>query len=294
MKKQQKAYLYAFLSVIFWSTVSTAYKLSLRELDYKQVLFVSTFVSTLITLVYLVIDKKFYLIFATKKQEILKSALLALLNPFAYYLVLLKAYSILPAQIAQPLNYVWPIILVLLSVPLLKQKIKIISIAGMVLSFLGVIIISTQGNLMSFRIDEPLGVVLALTSSLFWALFWLLNVRDKRNEVVKLFYNFLFALIYEFFVLLFFSDFDIKIDKSFVAAIYVGFFDLGITFILWLKALQNTRTTDKISNLIYFSPAIALLFIHFILGEKIFYTTYIGLFFIILGVVVVNRKQREK
>ena len=39
-----------------------------------------------------------------------------------YYLILLKAYQLLPAQVAQPLNMIWPVILVFLSVPILKQK----------------------------------------------------------------------------------------------------------------------------------------------------------------------------
>ena len=36
---------------------------------------------------------------------------LGLLNPVAYYLVLFKAYDLLPAQVAQPINYAWPIVL---------------------------------------------------------------------------------------------------------------------------------------------------------------------------------------
>ena len=50
--------------------------------------------------------------------------LLGLLNPFLYYLVLFKAYALLPAQQAQPLNYTWAITLSLLAVPLLKQQVR--------------------------------------------------------------------------------------------------------------------------------------------------------------------------
>ncbi|NJK98814.1 MAG: EamA family transporter, partial [Bacteroidales bacterium] len=50
--------------------------------------------------------------------------MLGFLNPLLYYLVLFKAYSLLPAQIAQPLNYTWPLILVILSIIFLSKNIR--------------------------------------------------------------------------------------------------------------------------------------------------------------------------
>lgn len=292
MKNQQKAYIFALIAVFFWSTVSTGFKLALETLDYIQLLFVATFVATIITFVTLLFTGNFKLVFQSSAKDFGKSALVATLNPFGYYMVLLKAYSMLPAQIAQPLNYTWPVVLVLLSAPFLKQKIKRKSIVALLVSFSGVLIIATQGNLSTLKINEPFGVFLAAFSSVIWALFWLLNVKDKRDEVVKLFLNFLFALIYEVIAIIYLSDFNFAIDFSLAPAIYVGFFELGITFMIWLKAMKLTTTNDKISNLIFLSPALALFFIHFILGEEIFYTTYIGLFFILLGIYILNTKKK--
>ncbi len=293
MKNQKKAYIYAIAAVFLWSTVSTAFKISLRGLDYMQLLFIGTIVSIIITFSALLISGKIYLLKKTNLKDLLKSAFVALLNPFGYYLILFKAYSLLPAQVAQPLNYSWPVVLVLLSAPLLKQKIKIKSIFALLLSFCGIIIISTQGNIQNLNIESPFGVFLAVFSSVFWSFFWLLNVKDKRNEIVKLLLNFSFALIYEIIVIVLFSDFNFGFSNSFLAAIYVGFFELGVTFIIWLNALKFTETTDKISNLIFLSPVLALFFIHFILGEKIFYTTYIGLFLILTGIYIVNKKTKK-
>lgn len=292
MKTQNKAYLFALIAVVFWSTVSTAFKLALKELDFIQLLFISTTIAVIISFVALVFNGKLKIAFKSSPKDLSKSALMALINPFGYYLILLKAYSILPAQIAQPLNYTWPVLLVLLAAPILKQKIKLQSIIALLVSFGGVLVISTQGNLSTLKIDNPFGVFLAIFSSVFWAFFWLLNVRDKRDEVVKLFFNFSFALVYEIVIMSLFSNFSFHINTSFYAAIYVGFFELGITFIIWFKALKYTQSADKISNLIFIAPALALFFIHFFLNEQIFYTTYIGLFLILLGVYIVNRKRK--
>ncbi len=292
MKNQQKAYVLAIVAVLLWSTVSTAFELSLKQLDFMQLLFIATATSVVITFVFIVLGGKIHLIKKNSPKDLLKSALIALLNPFGYYLVLLKAYSILPAQIAQPLNYTWPVVLVLLSAPLLKQKLSAKVIIASITSFAGIIVISTQGKINELTIDSPLGIFLAVFSSVFWAFYWLLNVKDKRDEVVKLFLTFAFALIYITVVVFFFSDFNFVIGQSFYSAIYVGFFEMGITFIVWLNALKNTESTGKISNLIFLSPVMALFFIHFILEEKIFYTTYIGLFLILSGIYIVNKKKR--
>lgn len=124
MNKSRQSYIYAGLAVLFWSTVPTAFKISLRELNILTMLTIASFTSTLILLIVVLTGKKFPLILLTTRKELLNSAILGFINPFLYYLILLKAYQLLPAQVAQPLNMIWPIILVFLSVPILKQKIE--------------------------------------------------------------------------------------------------------------------------------------------------------------------------
>jgi len=67
--------------------------------------------------------------------------------------------------------------------------------------------------------------------------------------------------------------------------IYVGLFEMGFAFLFWLKALQLTETTDKISNLIYISPFFSLFIIHYIAGERIFLTTITGLVLLVGGIL---------
>jgi len=292
VKNQKKAYLYALSTVLLWSTVSTAFKISLKSVDFIQLLFFGVLVSIVIMIGIALFQGQIKILFSPQKKDLLKSAANGFLNPFLYYIMLLKAYSVLPAQIAQPLNYLWPVMLVLLSVPLLGQKLTTRSFIGIVCGFVGVYIISTQGNIFGFKISSPLGVALAAGSSVIWALYWILNQKDKRNEVNKLFWNFVFGLIYTTISFFLFSSFTIPSSIGLFAVIYVGFFELGITFFLWMKALQYTESNDKISNLIFLSPFLALIFISFILHEKIYYTTILGLVFIILGIMVQQLKKR--
>lgn len=294
MSRQTKAYIAALISVLLWSTAATAFKISLRELDFIQLLFIASLVSLIALSVLLVVQGKVSFLKTNKKSEYLKSAIAAFLNPFAYYLVLLKAYSILPAQIAQPLNYTWPIVLVLLAALILKHKLTIYHLIALFISFSGVFVISTQGNLSNYHISNPLGVILAAGSSILWALFWIINMKDTRDEIVKLFFNFLFGTFYTGITVYLFSDFHFEINTSLYAAIYVGCFEMGFTFALWLIALQLTDSTSKISNLVFLSPFLSLIFIHFILGEHLYYTTYIGIVLIISGIAIQQIANRPK
>jgi len=289
----RKSYIYALLAILFWSTVPTAFKISLRELGIIQMLTIASITSAVALFIAVAAGGNMSLLINSTPKELLNSALLGFINPFIYYIILLKAYSLLPAQVAQPLNMIWPIILVFLSVPILKQKIPAKSFIALFISFAGVYVISSQGSLFNPGQSNPQGVLLATSSSVFWAFYFILNVRDRREESVKLFLNFLFGSFYLLITMLITGGFDDGFSfKGIAASIYIGLFEMGITFLFWLKALQMASSTDKVSNLVYLAPFLSLIFVHFILGEHVFYTTVAGLLLIIFGILLQNRKQR--
>lgn len=294
MNNQKKAYIFALTSILFWSTVGVAFKIALRYVDFMQLLFFASSVGIVCFVIIAVAKNTIKDLFKISFKEVISSAFIGFLNPYLYYIVLLKAYSMLPAQLAQPLNYLWPAMLILLSVPLLGEKLKIKSVISIVLGLIGVYIISTRGNLFNYRIENPFGVALAAGSSIIWALSWILNQKDKRKEQNKLFWSFFFGLIYTVITIIIFSDFKLPEITGGIAVIYIGLFEMGITFFLWLKALQLTDRNDKISNLVFLSPFLALIFIHLILGENIYYTTFVGLFLIVIGIFVQQIKRRNK
>ena len=292
MQRQKQAYIYAIIAVLFWSTMASAFKVSLRYVDFLQLLFCSSFVAVLVLFLMLLLQGKLGLLKTYSKNDYLRSALLGFLNPFFYYVVLFKAYSLLRAQEAQPLNYTWQIMLVLLSIPLLKQKIKPSGILAILISFFGVFVISTQGDVLGFRFTNLGGVFLALGSSVIWALFWIYNLRDQRDEVAKLFLNFCFGFVFILISTLLFSEIIIPETIGFIGVIYVGIFEMGITFVIWLKALKLSRTTAQVSILIYLSPFVSLIFIHLIVGEEILHSTIIGLILIVSGIVLQQYTSR--
>jgi len=297
---KENPYFYGLIAVFFWSTVASAFKLTLRSLDFVEMLLYSTFFSFLILLAIIAAQGRLGEIRRVSSRDIRVSAILGFINPFFYYLILFKVYSLLPAQLAQPLNFTWGIAIALLSIPLLKQKVQLKSIAAVFVSFIGVIIIATEGNVSNMRFKEPLGVFLAIASSLIWSLYWIFNARDKREPVIKLFLNFSFGLV--FITLFWVINYDLRFPpiEGILGAAYIGFFEMGITFVLWLKAMKLAPTTAHVSILIYLSPFLSFVFIHFLVGEEILLSSVAGLVFIVGGILwqqsgeLIKRKRRKR
>jgi len=284
-RQHRLAYLYAAVAVVFWSTSASAFKLSLRHVGVLSLLFFASVTSTVALFAYLAATGKLKLLRTLTRRDYLFSAGLGFLNPFLYYAILFKAYSLLPAQEAQPLNFVWPLTLVLLSVPLLGQRIGLRSIFAILISFSGVVVIGTRGDVLGFRFSNPAGTALALSTTIVWSLFWIFNTRDKRDENLRLFVNFVFASVYILLFALCLGKLELPPLKGLAGAVYIGLFEMGITFLAWLKALKTAKTTAHVVNLIYLVPFLSLVMIALVLGETILPATLIGLVLIVAGIV---------
>jgi drug/metabolite transporter (DMT)-like permease len=289
-RQYRLAYVYALLAVVFWATSATAFKLSLAHVGQLPLLLVASTTSTGVFFAYLAATGGLRRLRTFTARDWLWSAGLGLLNPFLYYVILFRAYFLLPAQEAQPINFVWPLTLVLLSAPLLGQRLRSASLLALLVSFTGVVIIATHptrpADLLALRFSNATGVLLALGSTVIWALFWVLNTKDRQDEAIRLAVNFLFASAYILLLTLACGPIRLGGWRGLAGGVYIGLFEMGVTFLVWLKALRSARTTAHVVNLIYLVPFGSLLVIALVLGEKILPATILGLVFIIGGIVL--------
>ena len=293
MTDQRRAVLLAFTAVCFWSTVAVAFKLSLRYLTVIELLLLSTVFSTIVLGAILVAQSKFKQAFVCTREEYWLSLMLGFLNPFLYYLILFKAYELLPAQQAQPINYTWAIMLSILSVPFLKQKITARQGVALIGGYLGVVVIATKGQLTELEFTSGFGVFLAIFSTVIWALYWIFNTRERRDPVVGLFVNFCFSLPFIVLYYLWVGDFRALPIEGVLGAAYIGVFEMGICFVIWLKAMKLTNSTAQISSLIFLSPFMSLILISYFLGETIEKATLLGLVLIVASILYQNRVSKS-
>ena len=286
MTSNNKSILLASVAVLSWSTVATAFKVALSYLTHFEMLLVASVTSLAIFAIMLTIQRRWSAVKALPRQTWGYFALLGLLNPVAYYLVLFKAYDLLPAQIAQPVNYFWPIFLLFLLAMFAKQRIPTKKYIGMFISLGGLILISSGGGQANHLEISPFGLILGLMSAVLWATYWMVNNRNshKADATIACFMSFLFGSIYLIIGALFVGV-NLNTLPGVLSGMYVGAFEMGIPFICFGLAMRLTTNHALINQLCYLSPFLSLFFVSTILGEQIVFTTYIGLSLIVAGIV---------
>ena len=285
-KNQTLAYKYALVSVLFWSTTATVLKITLEFMTPLELLFYSASSSLFILGAILTYQKKLGAVFVHMKTQPMLVLVLGAINPFIYYLILFSAYDLLPAQEAQAINYTWALMFAYLSVIFLKQKLTKGDILAGIICYFGVLVIATKGDPFSLDFSNLFGVTLALVSTVLWASYWIINTKSKVDATVGLFSNFLIGVILIGIYVSFIGGVSLPNLQATFGVIYVGFFEMGITFVFWLKAVNLTPSISKISNLIFLSPFLSLVFIYFFVGEEILISTIVALVLIISGLVI--------
>lgn len=284
---QKHATYFGLATVLCWSTVATAFKLSLVHLSPLQLILFASVASTCFLLSVLAFQGRLAELWSQSARVYSVSFLFGLLNPTLYYLLLFWAYDLLPAQEAQAINYSWAIVMTFMAVPLLKQKLHWYDAVAAALCYTGVCVIATRGNLFGLEFANALGVILAILSTVVWSSYWIFNQKDQREPILGLCLNFITALPLIVIIAAWQSELaSISVAwQALAGGAYVGLFEMGLAFVLWLAAMKRAENTARLANLIFISPFLSLLFISFFLNEAILPSTLIGLALIITGLI---------
>jgi len=287
---QRHAMYFGLAAVLCWSTVATAFKISLFSLTPIQLILIASAVSWLFLIAVLLIKRRLLELFSQSPKVYLSSFLFGLLNPLLYYLLLFSAYSELPAQEAQAINYSWAIVMSIMAVPMLRHRMNRIDVLAALICYFGILLIATRGDVLELEFANLKGVVLAIASTFVWSLYWILNQKDPREPVLGLCLNFTFAIP----VILVLAwqqggTTDLLQQSNWsgvLAGTYVGVFEMGLAFVLWLKAMKMAESTARVANLVFLSPFLSLWLISVFLEEPIMMSTLTGLACILFGLLL--------
>ncbi len=267
-QKEKHSLVYALISITLWSTVATVSKVMLKNISSFQLMFYVSLFSSLSAFFFLVVMNKIHFMWSTLKEDGISVFVLGFLwlwiQQFLYFTALENA----PAAQVNVLNYMWPILILLLSVFIWKEKLSFRIIFSFLLGILGTTIVITKWNPYSLEEKYLYGYFLSLSAAFCWALFSVIN-KKKKYEPISV--NFLFnvsGFIFMIFIMIFTkSSFTLTISE-FIGTFYIGVFPTAIAFVLWIKALQIWKASS-IANLWHLTPFISLLFIFFVLKEPI-------------------------
>jgi drug/metabolite transporter (DMT)-like permease len=275
-------------AVLAWSTVATGFKLGLRDLRPLELLWLGSAISCAFFVCVCIAARRVALLRTLPRRRIAALATLGLLNPFLYYVVLFEAYDRLPAQIAQPVNYTWAITFALLAIPVLRQPLTARTFAAILLSYSGVLIVVARGD--GGAGVDPVGVALALGSTLIWASYWLALVRLRPDPVVAMTLGFAVGTLAIGIVCAYVYGLPTLTPARLGYGAWVGLIEMGITFLLWQQALAKTAHAGRMGQLIFLAPFISLVLIDRVLGEAVHTSAWLGLAVIVAGLLLVPRR----
>lgn len=286
MTQNSKSIVLAAVAVLSWATVATAFKIALQHLTVYNMLFIATVTATVIYTVMMTVEGKWGALLRIPKKVALEALALGLLNPTVYYMILFQAYDMLPAQVAQPVNYAWPIFLVIMLAVFNRERIPWRKYIGMAISVGGVVCISMGGGGVEGRLSAA-GIGMALLSAVLWGVYWMVNERlkNKLDTTSALFLGFAVGSVVLGVGGWISGAIEVGSRAGVLSGIYIGCFEMGIPFLAFGMALRTTKNPALVNQMCYLSPFLSLFLISMILCEKIAPATYAGLALIVAGLV---------
>jgi len=277
-------YLYVLCAAVLWGSSAAVGKMLLADIANLQLLF------------YLCVFAFFSLsalVFAQKKTAILRSysakdyftfAWMGLLGTFLYNFFFYGAVALMPAQEAFTINYLWPVMIVIFAVPVLHEKLTWKKILGILCSFVGVAVVVSKGDFSTFDFSAPLGILSATMGAVSYGLFSVIAKKQDYDKTVSIMLYYFFSAIYALIAVLLFSFIPALTFIQLLGLLYLGVFVQGIGFLFWFLALKYGDTA-KMSNIIFITPFISLVFTYFLLGESILISSLVGLAIIVAGIL---------
>jgi len=138
MTKNKISYIFVSLSVLIWASMAAVAKLLLRDLSSIHLMFYSFIFSILGLLTIIIAQGKSGLLKEYKARDFVRMAYMGTLGCYLYNVFLFGAISHAPAQEAFIVNYLWPIMVVIFAILILKEKLTYKKLLGLILSFIGV------------------------------------------------------------------------------------------------------------------------------------------------------------
>jgi drug/metabolite transporter (DMT)-like permease len=281
---RSKGMFYAFLAVFLWGTMGTTIKLIVARVDSFSAAVYTGLFATIALFIYLIITKKTKELIIELKKHYLFFIIEGVIGLGIQQVFYLKAFQLLPASQVVIVFYSYPLVMIILSGLILKEKTSLLSTFFVLLGFFGVYVLASNGTFI--KLDINTGLIVTLMASLSWGLFSVLIKLRKVNAEISMFLFNLFGFVSLIaLVPLFGFNCFITLTET-LGILYLALIPTALAFVLWNKALQLTRTSIC-SSISLLTPLISLAIISLVLKEKINFDQIIGLI-IIVGSVFLN------
>jgi drug/metabolite transporter (DMT)-like permease len=267
---------------MLWALIPVVSKLGQSELDNHQFLFWSSLVSLFTFVVILGANKSFYKFKNLKPNNWIQATILGMLGTYLYYILLYFGYAKAKGLEVLIIQYCWPIFVILLSIPILKEMLTIRKSVSIILGFIGVSIVLTKGDFANIHFDNLFVNGIVLTAAFVFGLFSVLSKKIKVDSLVLVTIYFLTAAIASFISMLSLSNIKLPSFHTIIPILINGVFVNGISYILWIKALK-IGDASFLAPFVFLTPVISTILLILFFNEPFEMIYIAGMSSVILG-----------
>jgi drug/metabolite transporter (DMT)-like permease len=282
MTETFKGTLYALLAVAMFATLGTGFKMAVTRMSsYSVVVWIAIW-ATLALFGFLVREQRVGKIVTEFRQRPLFFIVTGVVGLGVQQFLCLKTYEYIPASQAVILHYTYPLMMLLLSWLLFREKSDRWALCCVALGFVGVfVLVSSGGGLGNVRLS--IGVAVALGTAFSFALFCVLIKHARFSVTPGMFLLNLFGLLFLLCLMpIYPMQWSISGTDMLLVA-YLGIFPTAVAFILWNKALRMIPT-GRSSNCALLVPILSLICITVVLKEQIILLQALGMAIVLMSV----------
>ncbi|MHB1830786.1 MAG: DMT family transporter [Candidatus Micrarchaeaceae archaeon] len=290
MRKLLRPYLYIIILIFMWGSAQPVTKLILNHLSYQQVLFYISIIATIMLFIVAFAQNKLKFIKNYKIKDYFIFAGMGFIGFFFYNILLFFGLLSAPTQYVSIANYTFPIWTFIFLTLVLHKKLNIKGTGAILISFIGIYLVLSQGQVIQQLSSSLIGILFALGAAISYGCFSALSQKLKYERITSTMFYFGFSSIMSLFLLIYLGNSNSVGFLQFIGLVWIGGFISGIGYVLWLAALAEGNYA-KIANMMLLIPFVSLVLINYLLGENITSYAIFGLILITIGIAI-QLKQR--
>jgi drug/metabolite transporter (DMT)-like permease len=297
INKNNSAYIFLFLATLFWAGNFVVGKFaSYHQIPPFSLNFYRWFFAWLILAPFTIqeiIKKKTYIIKNYKYYAILGITSVTIFNSIVYY-------SLNFTQVISGVLMIStiPVMIMFISSILKIEKTNIFQILGVACSFLGVILIVTKANFeILINLDFNKGDITMVLAMLSWATYSALLKKKKHAlsqlTLLEVIISFGFIFLIPIYFIEYQIGYRISLDQNFFMILfYVVLFPGLASFIFWIKGVSLIGA-NRAGVFLHMMPILSAIMAMIIFNEKFMFYHMLGAIFILIGILLSNRKIKN-
>ena len=292
MTNKTKAVIYVLICIILWAMIPPVSKIAQSSLDNHQFLFWSSLISFVCLFSTAIFYKKVDQIKKYSKKEWFSVIALGLLGTYIYYLFLYLGYKEAKGLEVLVIQYTWPILIVVFSLFLLKEKLTLKKTIALGLGFLGVAVVLTKGDFSNVHIDNFAVIILVFLGASSFALFSVLSKKIHLEAIGVTAMYFLSATVASLFSMLYFSSFSLPTLNEWWPILLNGVLLNGFSYLLWINALKMTEAS-YLAPFVFITPVLSAVYLLVLFNEPVEFAYLFGLICVVVAGIINSIKSKK-